>query len=99
MHARRDDFVRCTLLIPMGLRDRAREILRAIGETLQWWLLGKCLAMIVVGSATAVGLWLLNVPLVLTFGLLSALLTFIPNIGPIISVIPRRWWPCVRATC
>lgn len=35
---------------------------------------------------TAVGLWLLGVPLALTLGLLSGLLNFIPNIGPLLAV-------------
>ena len=44
--------------------------------------------MIIIGVLTAVGLWLLGVPLALTLGLLAALLTFIPNIGPILAVVP-----------
>jgi hypothetical protein len=44
--------------------------------------------MIVIGALTAGGLWLLGVPLALTLGLLAALLTFIPNLGPILAVVP-----------
>ena len=37
---------------------------------------------------TTIGLWLLDVPLALVLGLIAALFTFIPNIGPILSAIP-----------
>ena len=37
---------------------------------------------------TAVGLWLLGVPLALTLGLLSGLLNFIPNVGPLLAAAP-----------
>jgi predicted PurR-regulated permease PerM len=44
--------------------------------------------MAINGTLTALGLWLLGVPLALTLGLLAALLNFIPNIGPIIAGVP-----------
>jgi predicted PurR-regulated permease PerM len=75
-------------LVPIGKRERAREILYEVGYTLQWWLIGRVASMAVVGVLTAVGLWLLGVPLALTLGLLAALLTFIPNIGPTLAVVP-----------
>jgi predicted PurR-regulated permease PerM len=73
-------------LVPPGHRPRARTVLFAVRHTLQWWLLGKLVAMAAVGLLTGVGLWLLGVPLALTFGLLAALLTFIPNFGPLLSL-------------
>jgi predicted PurR-regulated permease PerM len=44
--------------------------------------------MAIVGVMTTLGLWLLNVPLALAFGLIAAALTFVPNIGPVLSVVP-----------
>jgi predicted PurR-regulated permease PerM len=75
-------------LVPIESHARAREVLRAIGQTLRWWLLGRWVSMIVVGLLTAAGLWLIGVPLTLTFGLLAALLTFIPYLGPLLSAVP-----------
>lgn len=75
-------------LIPMGKRARAREVLHAVGGALQWWLVGKVVAMLVIGVLTALGLWLLGVELALTLGLLAALLTFIPNLGPVLALVP-----------
>jgi predicted PurR-regulated permease PerM len=75
-------------LFPKKRRDRAREVLHAIGETLRWWLVGKFCSMIIIGILTTVGLWALGVPLYLTLGLFAAVTSFIPNFGPIIAVIP-----------
>jgi predicted PurR-regulated permease PerM len=75
-------------LVPVAGRRRADEVLFEVTTVLQWWLIGKIVSMILVGVLTTVGLWWLEVPLALTFGLLAAALTFIPNIGPVLSVVP-----------
>ena len=75
-------------LVPLGRRDRFDEVLGEIVGVLRWWLVGKLLSMTLVGVLTTVGLWLLGVPLALTFGLIAAVLTFVPNFGPILSVVP-----------
>lgn len=75
-------------LLPPPKRDRAREVGRALGHALRWWLVGRFASMTVVGILTALGLWIAGVPLVLVLGLIAALLSFIPYIGPIASVIP-----------
>jgi predicted PurR-regulated permease PerM len=75
-------------LIPINKRARARQVLSAAGSALRWWLLGKIAAMIVVGVLTALGLAWLGVQPALTLGLLAAVLTFIPNFGPILSAVP-----------
>jgi predicted PurR-regulated permease PerM len=75
-------------LFPLDQRKRTEEVLSGVYKTLQWWLIGKFGAMAIIGVCTAIGLWLLGIPLALALGLLAALLTFIPNIGPILSAIP-----------
>jgi predicted PurR-regulated permease PerM len=75
-------------LVPVPGRERAVGVLREVAQVLRWWLLGTMMSMTLVGVLTTVGLWWLDVPLALTFGLLAAALTFIPNIGPAISVLP-----------
>ena len=75
-------------LAPIQRRARARATLLAVGQTLRWWLLAQAVDMLVVGVLTAVGLWLLGVPLVLTFGLLAMLLDFIPYLGAVLAGIP-----------
>jgi predicted PurR-regulated permease PerM len=75
-------------LVPTAYRERATEVLGAIGFTLKWWLIGQSIDMLVIGVATAVGLWLLGVPLALVLGLLAALFNFIPNFGPLFALVP-----------
>lgn len=76
------------LLFPQRYHQRVRQILRELQITLTRWLLGRLLGLIVVGIATWIGLMVLGIPLALTLGLLAALMSFVPNIGPILSVIP-----------
>lgn len=77
-----------TKLFPIKRRERVREILATVGQTLEWWLIGKVGSMIFIGLLTWVGLSIIGVPLALTLGLLAGLLSFIPNFGPIISAVP-----------
>jgi len=76
------------LLFPLSMRERANQVLLTIGFTLKRWLLGKIFSMLVVGVLTGIGLAILGVPLALTLAIFAALITFIPNFGPIISLIP-----------
>jgi predicted PurR-regulated permease PerM len=75
-------------LVPIRKRDRARELIGQIGAQLQWWLIAKMAAMVFVGGLTWLGLWLLGTGMALALALLAALLTFIPNLGPIIAAVP-----------
>ena len=75
-------------LVPVEKVSRARAVLQRVEQTLWWWMLGRIVSMSVVGVATGIGLWLLGIPLALTLAVIAALLTFIPNIGPIISALP-----------
>jgi len=75
-------------LVPLKERARASLVLAALGYTLKRWLLGQLIIMSAVGVMTAVGLWILGVPLALTLGLLAFALDFVPNFGPIIASIP-----------
>jgi len=75
-------------LFPESKRERAGAVLSGLEDTLWWWSLGRLLSMTFVGVATGVGLWLLGVPLAFLLGLIAALLSFIPNLGPIIAAVP-----------
>lgn len=75
-------------LVPLGHRPRAHEVLSALGTTLWWWLVDRLFSMTVIGVLSTVALWWLGVPLALTLGILAALLTFIPTIGPVLAMVP-----------
>ncbi len=75
-------------LFPPRHRGRVRETLHEAAETLRWWLAGRAVVMAFVGVLTWLGLSMLDVPLSLTLGLMAGLLTFVPYVGPIASVVP-----------
>ncbi|WP_244423121.1 AI-2E family transporter [Bradyrhizobium sp. ORS 375] len=63
-------------------------MLSEAGQALRNWLMAQLVSMAVVGVLTGLGLWALGVPLALVLAVLAALLTFIPNIGPLVAAIP-----------
>ena len=75
-------------LLPSGWRGRADEIFEALAHTLSHWLIGRFVGMLVISIASYAGLLLLGIPLPLSLAVLAGLLTFIPNIGPILSAVP-----------
>jgi predicted PurR-regulated permease PerM len=76
------------LLIPPERRARIDETLSAIAHALRWWFLGQLVSMLVLGASVSLGLLVIGVELWLGLGLLTALLTFIPFLGPIIAGVP-----------
>lgn len=75
-------------LFPGKRRDRAREVMNELGDTLWYWLLGRFVAILFVFAATALGLWLLGVPLALVLGFIAGILDFVPWVGPILALLP-----------
>jgi predicted PurR-regulated permease PerM len=75
-------------LLPQNRRERARQVFATLGDTLARWLLGRFVSMALIGVLTTVGLIVLGVPIALTLGLIAGLLSFIPNFGPILALIP-----------
>lgn len=83
-HLYRRGLVRLT---PPAWRERVDGALLASGQALSRWLLGQCISMLFVGSATAIGLSVLGVPLAATIGIVAGVLGFVPFFGPIASGI------------
>lgn len=75
-------------LFPRRHRTRVREVLHGVSRGLWHWLLGQLVAMVGVGVATTVGLWLLGIPLAIVLGVIAGLLNFVPLLGPVLSAIP-----------
>jgi predicted PurR-regulated permease PerM len=76
------------LLFPSFYRRRADEILAKCEIALVNWMGGILINMIVIGLVSAIGLWLLRVPLVLANAAIAGLLEALPTVGPTLSLIP-----------
>ncbi len=75
-------------LFPKDSRSRAAEVLEACTDTLWWWMIGRLVAMTVIGIATALGLLLLGIPMPIILGVVAGILSFVPTIGAILAIIP-----------
>lgn len=75
-------------LFPKCKRERVWQVMNYSAFTLKRWLIGKLLSMLVVAILTATVLYILGIPLALTLGLIAGLLSFVPNFGPLIALIP-----------
>ncbi len=77
-----------TLLFPASYRPRAEEILQQCEVSLSGWVVGTIFNMAIIAVLNAIALLILRVPLALANGVLSGVLTFIPNVGPTLITIP-----------
>lgn len=73
---------------PSFYRRRAAKILKKSEKALVGWTKGILFNMLVITLLSWLGLSILHVQLPLANALLAGLLTFIPNLGPVISCIP-----------
>ncbi|MFM2311003.1 MAG: hypothetical protein RLZZ04_279 [Cyanobacteriota bacterium] len=74
-------------LFPAFYRRRVEEILDLCGKGLEGWLVGILFNMVVIAILSFTGLLLLGIPLALSQAMLAGVMTFIPNLGPTLSVI------------
>jgi predicted PurR-regulated permease PerM len=72
---------------PPRHREAAREVIEALSETLRAWTIAQLLAMTTLAALTALGLWLLNVPYWLAFGIFTGLVAIVPFFGTFISTL------------
>ncbi|WP_275314756.1 AI-2E family transporter [Tenacibaculum bernardetii] len=75
-------------LMPIRKQNKAKDVLNKLGVQLRNWLKGKLLSMLIVFVLTAIGLAVIGIPLWLVLAFLAGLISFIPNFGPIIALIP-----------
>ncbi len=75
-------------LIPSKGQQKTQNVLDELSSQLKNWLKGKLFSMLVVGILTAIGLALLGIKLWLVLAILAGMISFVPNFGPLISLIP-----------
>lgn len=76
------------MLVSKHRRARLRVVSAEIGHALHRWLVGRFAAMLSVGLLTGIGLTLLQVKLAALLAVIACLLTFIPYLGTLISLVP-----------
>jgi predicted PurR-regulated permease PerM len=75
------------LLVPGAQRKGAERFLDTLEHRLRGWIVGLVIAVLIVGVAVGLGLWIIGVPLALTFGILAGLLELVPYIGQIVAAL------------
>ena len=68
-------------------RDLVRNVLGDLANQLRAWIVGQLLAMLILGALTALGLYLLQVPYWLTFGVFTGAVAVVPFFGTLVSTI------------
>ena len=74
-------------LFPPIHRDLIRDVLADLRTTLRAWIVGQLLAMFVLAVLTAFGLYLLDVPYYLTFGVFTGAVAIVPFFGTLVSTV------------
>ncbi len=75
-------------VFPAGRRERVREILFSMYSTVQSWFLGQLTSMLIIGTLWTIALFIIGVPFALLLGIFAAAVSFVPYVGPLISLIP-----------
>jgi predicted PurR-regulated permease PerM len=72
-------------LFPPIHRDLVRDVLADCADSLRAYIVGLMLTMSFLGTLTAVGLYFLDVPYALTFGVFTGLATIVPFFGSLLA--------------
>jgi predicted PurR-regulated permease PerM len=74
-------------LVPPERRRLARVILYDLKLTLHAWVVGQLIAMLVLAVLTTLGLWLLEIPYFLAFGVFAGVAAIVPFFGTLFSTL------------
>lgn len=75
-------------LVPKQHESTARQTMGRLSVAMRWWIAGRLASMTAVGVLTSLGMWMIGMPAPLALGAIAGLLSFVPNIGPIIAALP-----------
>lgn len=74
-------------LLPRRAAPTATKLARETDEVLGAFLRGQFYVMIALGSVYSVGLWLIDLNLALSIGMMAGLVSFVPYLGSIFGII------------
>jgi predicted PurR-regulated permease PerM len=74
-------------IVPPRRRRLARAILTDLRVILRAWVVGQLVAMVLLGVLTTLGLWILNVPYFLAFGVFAGVAAIVPFFGTLFSTL------------
>lgn len=74
-------------LAPPASRAHVRDVGRTLFVHLRGWLFGQVVSMTFVGVLTGLGLWAMGFPMVLALSVIAFALTFVPNLGPLTTLL------------
>ncbi|MDB4905665.1 MAG: hypothetical protein JWO05_449 [Gemmatimonadetes bacterium] len=72
-------------LFPPIHRDLVRDVLGDLADSLRAFIVGQLMTMTFLGALTAIGLYFLDVPYWLTFGIFTGLVAIVPFFGTLLS--------------
>ena len=75
-------------LVPPAVQPNIEAALDDAGEALRRWLGAQVIAMVLVGTLTGIGFWLIGLQSPLALGIIVGLAEFVPVVGPVIGAIP-----------
>lgn len=74
-------------LFPPLHRDLVRDVAGDLGQTLRSFIIAQLIAMFILAVLTAIGLYLLDVPYWLAFGVFTGVAAIVPFFGTLVSTI------------
>lgn len=72
-------------LTPPRHRDEAAYVSREVGTALGSFVRGQLLVSLIVGIASSVGMWAIDLPFWLLIGIIAGFLNLIPFVGPVVG--------------
>jgi len=75
-------------LVPLPRRALVDATLSEAAHALRWWFLAQFVSMGILGISIGTGLFFIGIEFWLSLALITALLTFIPYLGPVLAGIP-----------
>lgn len=74
-------------LVPRAYRPRALEIITSLGKSVRLAVISQIFSATLVATFTTIGLFILGVEDALALGILAGFFNFIPNFGPLVSLL------------